>query len=258
MVVFSITGSSVRLIVNADDLGATQRTNAAVFALMTTGRIRSATLLANGRAFDEAVSRIGDFPHCSFGVHLNVATRMPVGAASELAPILGADGQFRVAAVRRLFVPQPVCNAVLREWISQVAKVKNAGIAVSHIDSHHHVHTVPGLFGTLKRLQREFGISRVRLAEARRGSRSLAAIPFRLGKAIWNRALRMDGTKTTDDICSLAGFETSTKKKYARSRTMEIIVHPGSAAREEENRLLDSEWWTQIMRDNEMISYNDL
>ncbi len=248
----------MRLIVNADDLGATQRVNTAVFALMASGRIRSATLLANGRAFDEAVSRIGDFPHCSFGVHLNVATRMPVGPASELAPILGTDGQFRVAAVRRLIIPQSVRNAVLREWISQVARVKNAGVAVSHIDSHHHVHIIPSLFGTLKRLQREFGISRVRLAESRRGSRSLAAIPFRLGKAIWNRALRMDGTKTTDDFCSLAEFGTSTRKKYARSRTTEIMVHPGSPAREEENSLLASEWWTQIMRDNEMISYNDL
>jgi predicted glycoside hydrolase/deacetylase ChbG (UPF0249 family) len=248
----------MRLIVNADDLGATQGVNTAIFALMTSGRIRSATLLANGRAFDEAVSRIGDFPHCSFGVHLNVATRMPVGDASELAPILGADGQFRAAAVRRLFVPQPVCDAVLREWSSQVAKVKSAGVAVSHIDSHHHVHTIPGLFGTLKRLQREFGISRVRLGESRRGSGSLAAIPFRLGKAIWNRALRMDGTRTTDDFCSLANFGTSSKKKYGRSRTMEIMVHPGSPARDEENRLLASEWWTQVMRDNETISYNDL
>ncbi|HWY14547.1 MAG TPA: ChbG/HpnK family deacetylase [Rhizomicrobium sp.] len=246
----------MRLIVNADDLGATPRVNTAVFALMASGRIRSATLLANGRAFDEAVSRIGDFPHCSFGVHLNVATRMPVGPASELAPILGTDGQFRVAAVRRLFIPQSVRNAVLREWISQVARVKNAGVAVSHIDSHHHVHIIPGLFGTLKRLQRECGISRVRLAESRRGSRSLAAIPFRLGKAIWNRALRMDGTRTTDDICGLPRFETSSKKKYARSRTMEIMVHPGS--RDAENKLLASEWWTQVMRDNEMISYNDL
>jgi len=66
----------------------------------------------------------------------------------------------------------------------------------------------------------------------------------------------MDGTRTTDDICGLPRFETSSKKKYARSRTMEIMVHPGS--RDAENKLLASEWWTQVMRDNEMISYNDL
>jgi predicted glycoside hydrolase/deacetylase ChbG (UPF0249 family) len=251
-------GSRVRLIVNADDLGSSQRVNTAVFALMRTGRIRSATLMANGRAFDDAVSGIGDFPHCSFGIHLNVATRIPVGDASELAPILGAGGQFQVAAVRRLFVPQQVCDAVLREWRSQIAKVKKAGIAVSHIDSHHHVHTVPGLFGTLKRVQREFGIFRVRLAECRPGRRSLAAIPLRLGKAFWNRALRMDGTKTTDDFCSLARFRTLSKGRFARPRTMEIMVHPGSAAREEENSLFDLEWWARVMRENEMISYNDL
>jgi hypothetical protein len=120
------------------------------------------------------------------------------------------------------------------------------------------VHIIPGLFGTLKRLQRECGISRVRLAQTRRGDRSLAAVPFRLGRAIWNRALRMDGTRTTDDFCSLSTFRTLSKETYAGSRTIEIMVHPGSAARDEENRLLASEWWTHVMRDNEMTSYNDL
>jgi len=57
----------LRLLVNADDPGLPPKANAAIFQLMSAGRIRSATLLPNGRAYDEAVLQIANHPHCSFG-----------------------------------------------------------------------------------------------------------------------------------------------------------------------------------------------
>lgn len=79
-----------------------------------------------------------------------------------------------------------------------------------------------------------------------------------LGKLIWHQALRLDGTGTTDSFCSLAQFKRLLEAKRIRSGTVEIVVHPGPKAYEEETGLLASEWWTALMRNHDLISYNDL
>lgn len=248
----------MRLLVNADDLGLSRTVNASIFQLMSAGRIRSATLIPNGRAFDEAVSEIAHHPRCSFGVHLNIAGGVPVAPPGQLGPILGGDGRFRASAVRQLVIPTRVRAAVLQEWRSQIAKVRSAGVEISHIDSHHHTHNLPFLFAALKRVQREFGIRRVRTARCKRPEGSFPASMTWLGKLIWHQALRLDGTGTTDSFCSLAQFKRLLEAKRIRSGTVEIVVHPGPKAYEEETGLLASEWWTALMRNHDLISYNDL
>ena len=42
--------------------------------------------------------------------------------------------------------------------------MRGAGLAASHLDSHHHVHTEPGIAGVVIALAREQGVQRVRLA----------------------------------------------------------------------------------------------
>lgn len=257
-VIFLRGTPALRLLVNADDLGLSPKVNASIFALMSADRIRSATLMPNGRAFDEAVSEIANHPHCSFGVHLNIAGGLPVGEPSGLAPILDSDGRFRPAAVRRLVIPTSVRAAVLREWRSQIAKVRGAGVEISHIDSHHHTHNIPALFGPLKHVQREFGIKRVRTARSKRRESSFPGGVIWLGRMVWHHALRLDGTKTTDSFCSLAEFKRLLAAKRIQTGTLEIVVHPGPKAYEEETALLASDWWTDLMRDHDLISYNDL
>src|SRR6516162_759961 len=65
--------SSMLLIINADDLGVSESVNNETFALMQSGLITSATLIANAPAFEDAVRNSKKFPHCSFGVHLNLS-----------------------------------------------------------------------------------------------------------------------------------------------------------------------------------------
>lgn len=248
----------MRIIVNADDLGSSRRVNAAIFGLMAAGRIRSATLIPNGRALEEAVSRLRQFPRSSFGIHLNVADGPPVGSVAAASPLLGADGCFRLEVLQKVYLSRETRAAALQEWRSQAVRMRDAGVSVSHIDSHHHLHTVPALFGALKALQRESGIGRVRRARCRRKGPSPATIATCLVRTIWNRALRLDGTKTTDAFCSLPEFRKFCDGKYPRFATVEIMVHAGTKAGEEDVHMLESDWWTQQMREHELISYNEL
>ncbi|MGC2489134.1 MAG: ChbG/HpnK family deacetylase, partial [Candidatus Sulfotelmatobacter sp.] len=56
-----------RLIVNADDFGFTAGINRAIVEAHTRGIVTSSTLMANGRAFEEAARLAASVPRLSVG-----------------------------------------------------------------------------------------------------------------------------------------------------------------------------------------------
>src|SRR4051812_23098805 len=67
-----VEGREVRVIINADDLGANYEINREVRELLEEGRVTSASILANGPAVGDVMDWVGDFPRVSFGAHLNI------------------------------------------------------------------------------------------------------------------------------------------------------------------------------------------
>jgi chitin disaccharide deacetylase len=65
------------LIINAEDLGADPRINDETFALMDTGLVTSASMIANGPAFALAAAKTKEYSNCSFAVHLNLTAFQP-------------------------------------------------------------------------------------------------------------------------------------------------------------------------------------
>jgi predicted glycoside hydrolase/deacetylase ChbG (UPF0249 family) len=51
---------------------------------------------------------------------------------------------------------------VERELRSQIDKVASAGVRITHLDSHKHIHVVPQLFNVVVKLAREYGIRCIR------------------------------------------------------------------------------------------------
>src|SRR5437762_11689279 len=70
-----------RLIVNADDFGLTNGINSAILKANLEGIVTSTTLMANGSAFDQAVSLTASAPSLSIGCHV-----MLVDGSSLLQP----------------------------------------------------------------------------------------------------------------------------------------------------------------------------
>ncbi|MBF0623666.1 MAG: ChbG/HpnK family deacetylase [Magnetococcales bacterium] len=229
------------IILNADDCGYDARVNQAIFELLGLGLISSTTLLANGLAIEEALARVGDFPGASFGVHLNITQFTPLSGHPGLAPLLNEGGAF-AQDPRRITMDAGLRAAILAEWSAQIERVRQAGVAISHLDSHHHLHTVPALFGVLKTLQDRFGILRVR------NTRNLYAAPqvlpdwrLRLKKGLWSQALRRwpPLTLTTDFFTDLTTFVILDRAGCLTPRgSFELMVHPGSVNSTYETRLL--------------------
>jgi predicted glycoside hydrolase/deacetylase ChbG (UPF0249 family) len=67
-----------RLIINADDFGLTRGVNQAIVEGNQRGTITSATLMATGPAFDEAVELAQSCPSLSVGCHVVLVDGVPV------------------------------------------------------------------------------------------------------------------------------------------------------------------------------------
>lgn len=250
----------MRLIINADDLGYSPAVNDAIFKLMARGKVTSATLLTGGVAFGDAVSRLHEFPACSFGVHLNLTELTPLThqAVWHDCHLLDADGNFN-AAIRAARPSYRLLKTVIEEWSAQIEAAQKAGVPVSHLDSHHHVHTIPWLFPALKSVQRRYGIRKVRsslnlYARNQRISRHLA-----LSKRLWNYALRrILRTATTDYFTHLPWLlEQAPLRPELTGKDIEVMVHPGALDYADETRLLDLDL-KELAPQIELISYRGL
>src|SRR5689334_10835689 len=79
------------LIVNADDLGWTAGVNRGIAEAHRHGIVTSASLLANGGAFADAVKTANELPGLGVGVHLNLSDGAPVAPAGQVRTLLGED-----------------------------------------------------------------------------------------------------------------------------------------------------------------------
>lgn len=155
----------MKIIINADDLGKNKEMNDAISTCLHRGLITSSTIMAGGDNFDEGVAIALSHPECSFGVHLSLDEYHSITSNEKLKQIgvIDENGDF----VRHAFThfrpyTQAVLDAVYEEWRAQIQKVKDAGIMVSHLDSHHHIHMYKPLFPVFVRLLQEYGIKKAR------------------------------------------------------------------------------------------------
>ena len=77
-----------KLIVNADDFGLTAGVNRAIVEAHRGGVVSSATLMANGAAFDDAVTAARSVPNLSVGCHVVLVDGTPVSPPGSLDTLL--------------------------------------------------------------------------------------------------------------------------------------------------------------------------
>jgi predicted glycoside hydrolase/deacetylase ChbG (UPF0249 family) len=252
----------MRIIINCDDLGASLDVNDRIFELMEQRRVTSATLMMNGPALEDAVQRIGRFRECSFGVHLNLTEFSPLTGQKGLAPLVDDNGDFNGTArphPRDIPLTASIRARVHAEWCAQIERALALGVPISHIDSHHHVHTRLSLLPVLRHLRQRFGIRKVRLRH--NVSRVFHPMsPLRLARnSAWNFVLRRYvGATTTDGFASFSIFHERLQAGLGWHGTIEVMCHPGGKLFAAETELLRTNWQQKLAKDAQLISYNDL
>ena len=155
-----------RLLVVGDDLGLAPGVNAGIAAAYRDGILTSASLLANTPYFEDTLALARDLPGLKIGIHLTLVAGKPLLSAAEIPSLLGRHGSFRPSW--RQFLPAWLAGRVRveearAEWRAQIAWVLKAGIRPAHLDSHQHLHLLPGLWRVALELGSEFGIPRIRV-----------------------------------------------------------------------------------------------
>ena len=152
-----------RLIVHADDFGETVEITRGICAAIEGGAVTSTTILANMPGTADALQRVAGLSgKASFGVHLNLCEGNALTAGRTL---VGPHGHFH--SKRALFLraisgmlSEAEVEAELR---AQIAVVRDAGVRISHVDGHKHLHQLPVVCAAVARILPHFGIERVRL-----------------------------------------------------------------------------------------------
>lgn len=233
-----------RIIVNADDFGRHPLINAAVAQAAEKGFLRSATLMPGGKAFDGAVEVARTHKELGVGVHFTLVNGFPVLPPEEIPSLVTSEGVFydtHNVFVKRFLMGKISMEEVRRELSAQMEKMMSTGLALTHIDSHQHMHTLPGIIDTALDVAQKAGIraARVPVIDLFCGDEmSPGQLIGRLGLGTLARMARHKaharGMKTPDAFAGIVDGE-AVSEGYLREMaetmgegTTEVMLHPGT------------------------------
>jgi len=156
-----------QLMVNADDFGADACRNQGIAAAVAAGAVTAVSVLINGPAFADGLSLLRGWQRrgIAVGLHLNLSEGRPL--APGLKALAGVDGGFRGKAATHALLMQrqdgKLAEDILMETEAQIARLREAGIRIDHLDSHQHVHVFPGAAAVVVAAAARHGIPRVRI-----------------------------------------------------------------------------------------------
>lgn len=138
------------LIVNADDGGYSDAVNEAIRACYLAGAITGASVMACGRSFRGAASMLRQIGKTEVGAHLTLTGGLSPATqdVASVSSLVGPDGFFPAtcrAFLARYFAGRIRKDEVCTEFNSQVARIREQGLEVTHLDSHEHIHVLPAV-----------------------------------------------------------------------------------------------------------------
>ena len=158
-----------QLIVNADDFGLTAGVNRAIAEAHNDGIVSSATMMANGAAFGDAVQAARSLPKLSVGCHVVLVDGAPVSPSERLDTLLAirSSEPDRFYANLSAFAARATLGGFDREQLveeitAQIRKIQAAGLEVTHLDSHKHAHVFPEILIAMLRAARICGVRAIR------------------------------------------------------------------------------------------------
>lgn len=209
------TVTTRRLIVTADDVGIHRGMTAGAIRAHREGIVTACSVVANGAAFDDAVTRLRDVPSLEVGVHLTlVEERSLTGMRFPRSYIGFVLGRKDTVAIER-------------ELRAQIDRVLAAGLRVTHLNGHQHLHMWPSIFAITLRLAKEYGIGYVRRVRDRGGR---GGIVRRISIAALN-SLGSGGSPIASTIGVMEAGHLTADRIIALlphvNGLTELVTHPG-------------------------------
>lgn len=269
-----------QLIVNADDLGLTAGVNRAIQETHVSGVVTSATLMASGAAFEDAIEVARAAPGLSVGCHVVLVDGTPVSDPGAIRTLLANRSAFpgrfysRVSAVAaRAVFGRLDHDQLVSEIVAQIRKIEAAGVKVTHLDTHKHTHIFPQILRAVVKAAKICGVAAIRnpfVPVTAMRARQFAGRPemwkrygqvrmLRSFASQFREKMKRAGLATPDGIVGVietGSFDGSLLRQALANLpdgTWELVCHPGYddadlraahtrliESRDEERRLLTS------------------
>lgn len=156
----------LKKIFNADDFGISPGVNQAIAKAHKEGVLNSTSIMINLKYAPQAIELAGQMPDLNIGLHANLTNEMPVLSRHRIPLLVDERGKFAHGfvdlALLSVLHPRELKRQVKIEVKAQIEKALAAGIKLTHLDSHRHVHMIPGIFKAFLELQQEYKIPRLR------------------------------------------------------------------------------------------------
>jgi hypothetical protein len=151
------------LVVNADDFGYFDGVSRGILAAIDAGAVTATGVMANGPALRRHVRALRDRTEVDTGVHLNLTLGDPLTRALGGVLVGRPGGLPRPAALARAVLTGGLRVAEVKgELRAQIDRCLDAGLPVRFLNSHEHVHMLPGLYSAVRALAAEYGVRFVR------------------------------------------------------------------------------------------------
>lgn len=223
-----------QLIVTADDFGLAPAVNQAVEEAHRRGILSAASLMVTGAAAVDAIARAKRLPNLGVGLHLVLVDGQPVLPPNEIPDLVGPNGRFHSnvakAGINIFFRPR-VRAQVEREIRAQLELFRQTGLALDHVNSHHHFHVHPTVAAILVRVAPEYGVKAVRVPRERpieswraAGDRLVPRLLTWVTQDYWAKSLhrRLDSAGIRSNDCVLGLSDTG---DMSVARVARFVAH---------------------------------
>jgi len=226
----------IRLVISADDLGLHPRIDEGIFTAHAGGVVTSASLLATGPVAAQAVRRALQ-QRLPLGLHLCLTSHLSPAAPPQevrwLAPggrFPGSWAQLSAAWLARVIPPEEV----VLELRAQVRRARELGAEIDHLDTHQHLHLLPGMTSIVEVLAAELGVP-VRWPIERPAARWLLHPGSAMKSALLSSLAAAKEARGIKRVPATGIFESGRLDEKALLRLIaelgdgdrEILTHPG-------------------------------
>ena len=157
-----------KVILHSDDFGLHVNVNRAIMDAARAGGLTSCSLMANGPAVADAVSRLRQIGPAALGVgiHLNILRGSPLSDPETVPSLVDGNGLFFNSA-RKLALHaasgRVKASHIRKEFGRQVEYLLAQGITPTHVDSEKHTHLwLPQASAAVEEIMKQYHIEKVR------------------------------------------------------------------------------------------------
>ncbi|MFB4163232.1 chitin disaccharide deacetylase [Alteribacillus sp. JSM 102045] len=197
-----------KLIINGDDFGFSRGVNHGIIDAYQEGILTSTTVLTNMPGANHAYKEAASHPGLGVGIHLNLTLGKPM--LSSHHTIVDENGLFRKLPFYKGSYKIDA-EEIYVEWKAQIESAITHDLTPTHLDSHHHIHSYPGMPEVFVSLAKEYRLPVRRVFSQKEDS-------------LFSDLLTAE--QFIDDVDILKKTSAELRNDFGQAETIEIMTHP--------------------------------